>query len=126
MFFRRVLAMSLSDTISIVIKRHILSFIINAFQSLDIPIVRKLCAPLVSIGLWHYLNSEQARLCQLQAQPQNAKVWRAMVKRFVAADDRTKVKIQFEQSWLPSMILNFVRILNTATQIETCTYRREL
>jgi intron-binding protein aquarius len=59
--FRRILTMTIDNTLSCTIKIHLLSFIIYAFQSLDCAIVRKECAPLVSISIWHNLSTETKR-----------------------------------------------------------------
>ncbi len=103
--------MTLDDTLSANIRTHLLAFIISAFQSLDSGIVRKECAPLVSISMWHNLSSEQKREKKLEQSVQLRKVWRAASKRYDAADDATKGRLRFERSWLYAMILDFFRQL---------------
>ncbi|OBT64896.1 hypothetical protein VE03_06453 [Pseudogymnoascus sp. 23342-1-I1] len=107
LLFRRILSMTLDNTLSPNIRTHLLSFIISAFQSLDSGIVRKECAPLVSIAIWHNLSSEKKRNNKLDESVQLRKVWRASGKRYEAADDTTKARLRFERSWLYTMLLDF-------------------
>ena len=99
--------MTLDTTLSVSVRTHILSFIISAFQSLDSGIVRKECAPLVSISIWHNLSSDKKRERKLDQSVQLRKAWRAAAKRYEAADDATKPRLRFERSWLFTMILDF-------------------
>lgn len=105
--FRRILSMTLDITLSATIRTHLLSFIISAFQSLDSGIVRKECAPLVSISIWHNLSSEKIRDRKLDQTVQLKKAWRASAKRYDAADDATKARLRFERSWLYALVLDF-------------------
>lgn len=100
--------MMLDSSLATNVRTQLLSFLIHAFQSLDYSIVRKECAPLVSIGLWHNLSSERQRDTQLDQAPHLRKAWRAAAKRYDAADDTTKAKIRFERSWLYSLLLSFL------------------
>jgi intron-binding protein aquarius len=88
-----------------------MQFIIYAFQSLDCGLVRKECAPLVSIGIWHNLSTEQKRDELLDANAHLKKAWRAAIKRFDAADDATKARLRFERSWLYTAVLDFLTLL---------------
>lgn len=72
--------------------------------------VRKECAPLVSIALWHNLSSDQKREQKLDQTSHLRKAWRAAAKRFDAADDETKAKLRFDRSWLYSLVLDFLSI----------------
>lgn len=109
--FRRILSMSLDHTLSLSIRTHILSFIIHAFQSLDCAIVRKECAPLVSISVWHTLSTEATRDRKLDQLPHLKKAWRAAAKRFDSADDATKARLRFERAWLYSLVLDFLNLV---------------
>ncbi|KAK6347734.1 hypothetical protein TWF718_005567 [Orbilia javanica] len=111
-FFRRVLIMSLSASLPLTPRTHILCFIISAFQSLDNPLVRKECAPLVSIGIWQNLHSEEAREMRLSEAPQFKKAWRASEKKRLALiDQRSKARLSFERSWLHSLILQLIQTI---------------
>lgn len=110
-FFSRVLSMSLDHTLSLGIRTHLLSFIIFAFQSLDWTSVRKECAPLVSIAIWHNLSSDTKREAKLSQTPQLKKSWKAAGKRYDSADDATKARLRFERAWLYTLTLDFLRLL---------------
>ena len=110
-FFRRILFMSVDPSLNINVRNHVLSFLICAFQSLDIGLVRKECAPLVSISIWQHLQDEAVRESKFEETPQLRKAWRAAVKKFEAGDEPTKSKLQFDQSWLFSMVTGFVNFL---------------
>ncbi|KAL3425681.1 intron-binding protein aquarius [Phlyctema vagabunda] len=105
--FRRILSLTLDTTLSVTIRTHLLSFIISAFQSLDSGIVRKECAPLVSISIWHNISNEKKRERKLEQSVQLKKAWRAAAKRYEAADEATKPRLRFERSWLFTLILDF-------------------
>jgi intron-binding protein aquarius len=99
--------MTLDFTLSATIRTHLLSFIITAFQSLDSGIVRKECAPLVSISIWHNISTEAKRERRLDQSVQLRKAWRATAKRYDAADDAVKARLRFERSWLFTLVLDF-------------------
>ncbi|KAJ4292140.1 hypothetical protein N0V88_005767 [Collariella sp. IMI 366227] len=109
--FCRALSMTLDSSLSWTIRTHVLLFITSAFQSLDCTIVRKECAPLVSISIWHNLSSEEKRDAILQSNPHLRKAWRASAKRYDSADDATKARLRFERSWLYTLILDFLSLL---------------
>lgn len=109
--FRRILSLTLDRTLPTVIRTQLVCFLIHAFQSLDCAIVRKECAPLVSIGLWQNLCSEKLREGLLDQNPQLRKTWRASQRRFDAADDSVKARLRFDRSWLYSMLLDFLNML---------------
>ena len=109
--FRRVLTLSIDDSPTITVRIHLLSFLISAFQSLDNGIVRKECAPLVSISIWHHLASEESREAKFEQHGQLRKVWRAALKRYDAAEESIKTRLKFDRSWLFSMVLDFVKRL---------------
>ncbi|KAF2457974.1 hypothetical protein BDY21DRAFT_379029 [Lineolata rhizophorae] len=107
-FFRRVLAMSIDVTLSLPIRSHLISFIIGAFQSLENGLVRKECASLVSISIWHNLHSGHAREEKFEQYPMLKKVWRNATKRFDSVDENVKARMHFERSWLFSLLLDFL------------------
>jgi len=108
--------MSIDSNILLTIRTHLITFIISAYQSLDNPLVRKECAALVSISIWHNLSSERVRNGRLDKYPQLRKAWRASLKRFEAADDPGKSHLRFERSWLYQMILDFISLLYQPTE----------
>ncbi|KAL8944007.1 MAG: hypothetical protein Q9216_000716 [Gyalolechia sp. 2 TL-2023] len=106
--FRRVLSMSLDSSLTVTIRTHILSFLICAFQSLDNGLVRKECAPLVSISIWQNLASEAARERKFEDHPQSKKAWRAAARKFDTADESSQAKLRFDRAWLYSLLLDFI------------------
>ena len=111
--------MSIDNSLAISSRLAILSFIISAFQSLENALVRKECAPLVSISIWHNLPSDEAREHVLGKGPMLKKAWRAAAKRYDAGDETTKAKMRFERSWLYTMLLDFLRRLNVPEKEQT-------
>ena len=109
--FRRILSMTLDQSLSLNIRTHLLCFIIYAFQSLDCASVRKECAPLVSIAIWHNLVTESKRESKLNELAQLRKAWKASGKKYESADDSAKARLRFERAWLYSLILDFLHII---------------
>jgi intron-binding protein aquarius len=103
--------MMLDRTLSSPIRTQLLCFLIHAFQSLDCAIIRKECAPLVSIGVWHHLSSDNVREAQLSQNTHLKKAWRAALKRWDAADEATQIRLKFERSWLYTLLLDFLSLL---------------
>ncbi|RGP63372.1 hypothetical protein FSPOR_8650 [Fusarium sporotrichioides] len=111
--FRRLLSMMIDRTLSVTLRTQLLCFFIYAFQSLDCTLVRKECAPLVSIGIWHNLSTEEAREASLEQLPHLRKAWKAAHKRYDAADEQNKARLRFERSWLYTLLLDFLGLLYT-------------
>ncbi|KAF3938345.1 hypothetical protein ABW19_dt0200195 [Dactylella cylindrospora] len=105
--------MSLTTTLSLTLRTHLLTFISCAFQSLDSPIVRKECAPLVSIGIWQNFHSDVAREAKLGELPHFRKPWRAAAKKFASADQKSQAKMKFERSWIYLLTLDFISIIHS-------------
>ena len=112
--------MTVDDSLTDIIQTHLATFLISAFQSLDSGIIRKECAPLVSISIWHRLVNEGSRESKFEEHGQLRKAWRAASKRYDAADDATRARIQFDRSWLYSLILRFVRRLYSPLPSSSC------
>lgn len=110
--FHRILSMSIAPSLPIQSRLSIISFIIGAFQSLENVLIRKECAPLVSISIWHNLASDETREKCIAQSPALKKAWRASGKRYDAGDEPTKAKMRFERSWLYTMLLDFMKRLN--------------
>lgn len=102
------------------IRTQLLSFVISAFQSLDSGIVRKECAPLVSISIWQNLHSDVIRENLFEKYPMLRKAWRASSRRFDSGDETLQARLRFERSWLYTLLLDFVdRLYNSNTREET-------
>jgi intron-binding protein aquarius len=108
--------MTVDPSLSLKVRTHLVVFIIAAFQSLDNGLVRKECAPLVSISVWNNLHSDTAKEEIFNAHLKLRKVWRASSKRFDQADNEVKAKLQFERSWLYTLLLDFLnRVYDTSS-----------
>ncbi|EON65364.1 hypothetical protein W97_04602 [Coniosporium apollinis CBS 100218] len=122
-FFRRILSMTLDSSLSTKLRTHLITFIVGAFQSLDSGIIRKECAPLVSIALWANLHSDAIREHKLEKSVALRKAWRASVKRYDVADDATKARLRFERSWLYTLLLDFLnKIYDSSSSEENTRY----
>ncbi|CAJ0542043.1 Ff.00g083530.m01.CDS01 [Fusarium sp. VM40] len=111
--FRRLLSMMLDRTLSVTIRTQLLCFLIYAFQSLDCTLVRKECASLVSIGIWHNLSTDSAREATFEQTPHLRKTWKAAHKRYDAADEPNQARLRFERAWLYTLLLDFLGQLYT-------------
>jgi intron-binding protein aquarius len=108
--------MSVDLSLPSTIRRNIISFIIAAFQSLDNVLVRKECAPLVSISIWHNLHGDSAREDIFNSYLRLRKVWRAAQKRYDQSDEPTQARLRFDRSWLFTLLLDFLnRLYDTAS-----------
>lgn len=107
-FFRRITHLSVDSSLSTKLRTHLLAFLVGAFQSLDSGLVRKECAPLVSIGIWHNLHTDKARERHLATSAQLQKAWRAAGKKFDNADAVGQARLRFERSWLYTLLLDFL------------------
>ncbi|KAF2813676.1 uncharacterized protein BDZ99DRAFT_495326 [Mytilinidion resinicola] len=121
-FFRRILSMSIDDSLPMKIRTQLISFIIGAFQSLDSGLVRKECAPLVSISIWQNLHSDTVRDRLFEKNPVLKKAWRAMSKRLDSADDDVKARLRFERSWLYTLLLDFLDRIYGETTSDNASY----
>ncbi|KAF2178882.1 hypothetical protein K469DRAFT_741877 [Zopfia rhizophila CBS 207.26] len=115
-FFRRILSMTVDPSHPTKIRTQLISFIISAFQSLERGIVRKECAPLVSISIWQNLHSDAIREHHFEKNPTLRKAWRAASKRFDSGDDELKARLRFERAWLFTLLLDFVDRLYNSTR----------
>ncbi|KAK2786907.1 hypothetical protein FQN51_003462 [Onygenales sp. PD_10] len=120
---RRILALNLDTSLPTTSKIYLLSFVISAFQSLENGLIRKECAPLVSIATWHNLHSEATRNKLLEQMDSLKRGWRLAGKRYDKADEAGKAKLRFERSWLYSMLLDFLQRLNPVNSTDADNVR---
>ena len=111
--FRRILSLSLDSSTASSSRSIILAFLITAFRSLEQDVVRRQCAPLVSIGIWDNLPSDHSREALLDQLPSRRKAWRSAKKRFDSADQDSKLRIRLERAWLFNMLLDFFKKMNS-------------
>ncbi|RUS34275.1 P-loop containing nucleoside triphosphate hydrolase protein [Jimgerdemannia flammicorona] len=125
-FFTRVLHIMVSplvddltsDELTLHVRRFLLVFMINAFQSLENPIVRSECMRLVSLSIWHCLANPSRREQQFKHYSPLKKMWNAIEKKFEGSDQATRKKMEFERSWLSVMLKEFIKILYTIPESE--------
>ena len=109
--FRQILSLLLNTSLPLETRTHVLVCVIGAFQSLENGLIRKECAPLVSVSIWHNLHSETVRNKILEDNIQFSKAWRNSNKRFKSADEEAKGRLRYERSWLYSLLLEFLELL---------------
>ncbi|KAF7727161.1 hypothetical protein EC973_007936 [Apophysomyces ossiformis] len=80
-------------------------------KSLENTLVRTECLKLVSIATWTQLAKESRRENMFNEFVQLRKVWNTNVKKYNAADDATKRKLEFEREWFSTMMKEFVKII---------------
>ncbi|KAF1932760.1 P-loop containing nucleoside triphosphate hydrolase protein [Didymella exigua CBS 183.55] len=118
-FFRRILSLTVDASQPTQMRTQLVSLVIGAFQSLDSGLVRKECAPLVGISIWHNLHADAARELQFDQHHMLRKAWRASGKRFDAADEALQARLRFERSWLYTLVLDFIdRLYGSSTRQE--------
>ncbi|OAP55227.1 hypothetical protein AYL99_10927 [Fonsecaea erecta] len=111
---RRVLSLNLDSSLSAFSRLSLLHFVLGAFQSLENDLVRKECAPLVSIAIWYNIHDERTRERLLEANPARKKAWRAAARRYDAADLETQSRLRFDRAWLYTMLIDFIGRLNAS------------
>ena len=111
-----MLSISIDPSVVIVVKTHIVCFMIGAFQSLDNGLIRKECAALVSISLWHHLGSEAAREREFKNRTVLKKAWRASKKRYDNAEKESQHKLRFDRDWLYAMTIDFISRIGSKVQ----------
>ncbi|KAK9462172.1 P-loop containing nucleoside triphosphate hydrolase protein [Lipomyces oligophaga] len=82
-------------------------FIGLLFESLQVPICRQSCASLVSIYTWDWID-QPVREVLFQQHPQLKKSFRAMTKRYEAADELQKSKMKTEGYWLTTTLMTLL------------------
>ena len=112
--------MSVDDSQPINIRTQLISFVTGAFQSLDSDLVRKECAPLLSLSIWQNLHSDAVREQQFEQDQRLRKAWRASNRRFDAADEQLQARLRFERSWLYALLLDVLdRLYNSQSRQDT-------
>ncbi|KAH7056430.1 aquarius, isoform CRA_c [Linnemannia elongata] len=115
--FEQVLRRCLQES-DLKLKRYLVVFMINCFQSLENPLIRSECMRLVSLSTWHSLVSEAKREVEFKEYPQLLKFWKHLEKKFDANDEKQQEKAVFERTWLSEMMKGFVQILESIEQDE--------
>ena len=120
---RRVLALNLDTSLPLSSRIAALSAVQAAFRSIEKPHIRKSCAPIVGIAIWHNVQSDR-RDKLFDESAALKKAWRASEKRYQAADPQAQADARFQSSWLFSMIADFLGHVNniSATSAEEILY----
>ncbi|KAF9919175.1 hypothetical protein FBU30_011136 [Linnemannia zychae] len=116
-FFEQVLRLCLEET-DLKLKRYLIVFMINCFQSLENPLIRSECMRLVSLSTWHSLVSAKRREVEFKEYPQLLKFWKHLEKKFDSYDEDQQAKAIFERTWMSRMVQEFVLILESIDQDE--------
>ncbi|KAI9307123.1 P-loop containing nucleoside triphosphate hydrolase protein [Cunninghamella echinulata] len=109
-FFERVIRLAVppeSQTLSKFFQRTILLFLIHCFQSLENTLVRTECLKLVSIGIWGNLH-ESHRESLFNEYASLQKLWNTYHKKYNAANDLEKSKLDFNRNWLSVLLVDFI------------------
>ncbi|KAF9094292.1 hypothetical protein BGX23_002306 [Mortierella sp. AD031] len=117
-FFEQVLRLCLQESteVNLKLKRYLVVFMINCFQSLENPLIRSECMRLVSLSTWHSLVSAAKREVEFKEYPQLLKFWKHLEKKFDAFDAKQQEKAVFERTWLSEMMKGFVVTLESIEQ----------
>ncbi|GJJ70103.1 intron-binding protein aquarius [Entomortierella parvispora] len=115
-FFEAVLRLCVQDSeeVDLGMKRYLLVFMINCFQSLENVLIRSECMRLVSLSTWHCLVSPAVREVEFKEYPQLVKFWKHFEKKFDASESSQQEKSIFERTWLSEMMKNFINILESS------------
>lgn len=119
--FHRILSLTIDTSTTITSRLLSLRFIATCFQSLEQNIIRRECAPLVSIAIWENLHADTKRQSELDQVAARRKAWRSKVKRYEAANQETKSKMRLERAWLYNSVLDFLRRANADSVGKTDT-----
>ncbi|KAG0055975.1 hypothetical protein BGZ83_006742 [Gryganskiella cystojenkinii] len=114
-FFESVLHLCVQESkqIDLRMKRYLLVFMINCFQSLENALIRSECMRLVSLSTWHCLVSPAVRELEFKEYPQLLKFWKHLEKKFDASEPEQQHKAVFERTWLSQMMKIFIQILES-------------
>jgi intron-binding protein aquarius len=121
--FRRVLALNLDISLPLSSRIAALSAVQAAFRSIEKPHIRKSCASIVGISIWQNIQSDR-RDKLFEESATLKKAWRASEKRYQAADPQAQADARIHNSWLFSMVADFLGHVNntSATSAEEILY----
>ncbi|KAJ3416779.1 hypothetical protein HDV05_000153 [Chytridiales sp. JEL 0842] len=114
-FFKRVLSLLVDDDSgvdSLKDRESLLTYLINAFQSLENHVIRKECMRLVTISIWHCLQPERLEL-ELARSTKVRKAWNKAEKKRDGIDEATKSRLGFDQCFFSRLIVNYFELLES-------------
>ncbi|KAJ1567837.1 hypothetical protein HK405_004599 [Cladochytrium tenue] len=115
-FFSKVLHLQVEHEdagLDLLLRRFLLVFLINAFQSLENSSVRSECLRLVSIGIWRQLDGSAARNALFSEHPHLRKAWNKNERKLSQMGEEEKTVALFQHAFLSNMIIDFFRILES-------------
>ncbi|KAJ3073543.1 hypothetical protein HDU98_001283 [Podochytrium sp. JEL0797] len=116
--FKQILALLVSNDLPINQRTTALLFIANAFQALEVNVVRAECMKLVGISVWHSLRDAEKLEIELNKAPELRKVWNKAEKKHANASDED---ITNEQYFLSNLIKLYYKILATLSRDPTAS-----
>ncbi|KAJ3149275.1 hypothetical protein HDU86_006998 [Geranomyces michiganensis] len=113
----RILKLLVADDseegLSLQLRRFVLIFLIEMFQSLENPAVRNECMRLVSIATWSTILDKR-REREFIRQPERKALWeRAQAKFEGAAKASATEKMDFDRTFFSNLIKSFFRVLKS-------------
>ncbi|CEP09725.1 hypothetical protein [Parasitella parasitica] len=110
-FFQRVIHLTTDNQLPIILRRQLIVFLIQCFQSFENSFVRAECLKLVTIGIWSHLAHQGKRQQLFSDYPALEKLWKLSNKKMVAADEATRKQIEFERDFLSTLMRDYLSLL---------------
>lgn len=111
-FFQRVIHLMADDTqLPLLLRRQVLMFLIQCFQSFENSTVRTECLKLVTIGIWSHLAHQGKREKMLGEYPALEKLWKSSNKKMVAASEDTRRQMEFERDFLSTLMRHYADVV---------------
>ncbi|OAD06901.1 hypothetical protein MUCCIDRAFT_137824 [Mucor lusitanicus CBS 277.49] len=110
-FFQRVIHVMADNQLPLLLRRQVLMFLIQCFQSFENSIVRTECLKLVTIGIWSHLAHQGKREKMFGEYPALEKLWKSSNKKMVAASEDTRRQMEFERDFLSTLMRHYVDVV---------------
>ncbi|CAB3396592.1 unnamed protein product [Caenorhabditis bovis] len=113
-FFHNVLLLALDEKNETSSSEQcaILTFLVNAFNSVEVDIVHQQTRKLTSIEIWENLLESQ-RQDLFKKQKKLKKVWEVVTKKYMIQDEKDNGRGKFERNFLWALIEKFKKTLNS-------------
>ncbi|GAN09003.1 intron-binding protein aquarius [Mucor ambiguus] len=110
-FFQRVIHLMADNQLPLLLRRQVLMFLIQCFQSFENSTVRTECLKLVTIGIWSHLAHQGKRETMFSEYPALEKLWKSSNKKMVAASEDIRRQMEFERDFLSTLMRNYVDLV---------------
>ncbi|ORY86605.1 P-loop containing nucleoside triphosphate hydrolase protein [Neocallimastix californiae] len=117
--FKKILTLLISplnseeeQIVDLRMRRNLLIFLINCFQSLENAVVRVECMKIVSLPIWKNLTSS-VRDEKFKMYPQFKKLWDRIEKKYKKSKSDTKETIDFQRNFFLNLFKIFITILDS-------------